>query len=606
MPNYGITFNVTGKSVQEMAQIEESLKKLGVTATRETGRVEDSVKHLDDGFGKLQERIIEVFAVEKVREFAMQVLDVTAEFEGFDNRIKFASENIYDAANNMSFLHREVKDLHLPMRQIMEGFSEMEAGLVGTGITGERLRNLFEGISTAAATLHLPRYQLERTLYDFKEIGEIGLNMRIERSLGTALPGIGGIVKDTFGKSMHELQLEGMSGPAFLDKLGPALKKQFEAGLAQYADSLQAKMADTGNKFLAMQLDLGEKLKPVYISIMDGISGVLTKVGAFVGWANNHADTLSKLVQLVEVGAIAWGVYKTGLMAVTAVEKAQVAILAVENIAMATATMGVKGLSLSLAEIGLSLTTIGWGAFAIGVGLMIKSFYDWNEELNTTVERISKISEIASEFQSTNKTYESLTTAYNAYQKDPSRFTAGEVESIAVGMKSLYDQQHKQMVASVQPHLEAVSDTLKVMPRTTTQYVSGGSVGFGGGEVFQTETAIHGKMSAAADSLSGINQKLNIQQEVLGAALKSPAITKALKDSGKVKYDPIQEAAGHSSHLAGAEGGLGHAKIVNIQIGTVMKVDNHDNKNLVKHAEDAAQFIIRAANNFAESQQGTY
>jgi hypothetical protein len=603
MANYGITFEVTGKSVQEMAKIEEALKKLGVTAQRETTKVEDAVKHADDTFAKLQRRIVEVFAIEKVREFAKEVLHVTAEFEGFDNRIKYASENTTDAINNMQFLRREVDALHLPMRQVYEGFSEMEAGLKGTGIEGQRLRNLFEGISTASATLHLPEYQLQRTLYDLKEIGEIGLNMRIERSLGTALPGIGKIVKDTFGKSMHDLQLEGMSGAAFLDKLGPALKKQFESGLAAYGESLQAKMADTGNRFLQMQIDMGEKLKPVYIALMDTLIALMDKVGGFVGFLNNHSGALEKLWHMVEIGAIAWGVYKAGLIAVTVAERVHTAALSAMTVASYSAEFGTAGLSFALGELGISLSTIGWGAIAVAVGAIVYAFMQWNDEMDKTVEKISGLKNIGRDFDQTNDTYQKLIGRFEAYQKDPTSFTSGEVESLAVGLKNLQDQQHANLVGDISPHAAKIQQAVDSIDMAKPLQVA---TPLGYADVAKEDNPLYQRMTAAADSLNHIEVISRDQQDKITKALATPALSKALKNSSKISYDPINEAANKSSHLSGVEGGLGQAKVINIRIDTVQKNVVTNSKDLVRHAEEAVDFIVRAANNFAESQQGTY
>ena len=186
-----------------------SLKDLLTSKLKEAHAESDS---LERGMDSLSDTIKEVgvamgiaFGIEKIFEVGKEILNVTAEFEGYANRIKFASENTADATLNMAFLNDEVARLHLPMKEVNEQFSEMQAGLVGTGIEGAKLRTLFDGISTAAATLHLGPYQLQRTMYDLKEIGEIGLNARIEKSLATALPGINDIVKKTFGKTMHEL-----------------------------------------------------------------------------------------------------------------------------------------------------------------------------------------------------------------------------------------------------------------------------------------------------------------------------------------------------------------------------------------------------------------
>jgi hypothetical protein len=125
-------------------------------------------------------------------------------------------------------------------------------------------------------------------------------------------------------------------------------------------------------------------------------------------------------------------------------------------------------------------------------------------------------------------------------------------------------------------------------------------------DVAKEDNPLYQRMTAAADSLNHIEVISRDQQDKITKALATPALSKALKNSSKISYDPINEAANKSSHLSGVEGGLGQAKVINIRIDTVQKNVVTNSKDLVRHAEEAVDFIVRAANNFAESQQGTY
>ena len=237
------------------------------------------------------------FSVEKVIEWGKEVMNVTAEMQGYDNRIKFASLDTDDATKNMAFLKKEVKDLHLPIKGVYEGFSQMEAGLMGTGIEGEKLRKLVWGIGEAAATVHLNEADMGGTLLALKEIGEVGLNMRLEKMLIRDLPGVGNAVKKAFGKSMSELGKEGMSGPQFLEGLGPALDAYYKSGVANYSTSLQASMVDTANLLYLKQVEVGEKLEGFYKGIMADMRSFIVDIGAdiikAIDWVNSHFSDIS-------------------------------------------------------------------------------------------------------------------------------------------------------------------------------------------------------------------------------------------------------------------------------------------------------------------------
>lgn len=593
--NYGIRFSVDGKAVQETRAIEKGLQNMGRTAVRETGAVEGAIKHLGEEFNTLQHRIVEAFAVERLIEFGKEVMHVTAEFEGFENRIKFASLNTIDAAQNMGFLRDQVNSLHLPMRQVYEGFSEMEAGLRGTGIEGQKLRDLFEGISTASATLHLPEYQLQRTLYDLKEIGEIGLNARIERSLGTALPGINGIVQQAFGgKTMKELQQAGISGGEFLSKLGPALKKNFESGLESYSESLQAKMADTSNKFLQTQIELGEKLKPVYISIMSGLASGMENVGKLVNYLGEHKEQVEEVVHAVEALVIAMVAYKVVTLGVAAAEGIQTIAMGLMTAASFTAEFGIEGLIVALDSLNVAFGATGIGVFATALGVIIQQFIMLNGEVDEALEKMSHLkgADVATDLsmQHWNDVQQEL--------KDPNlnKIKRGEMMEQIGKYKTEDEGRIKTLSHQLEIDRQGLKDWTKTRSHGKTEDFNKLS------PYLQNQGKdLKGNLDKVAEDLARIT----------GNVSNYSSIERQFKKYGYTKptykmLDPTGGAAMHSSHLSGASGGLGQAKVINIKIDRVMTVENHDNRNLEKHAEQAAQYVIRAANNFAESQSGTY
>jgi phage-related protein len=67
----------------------------------------------------------------------------------------------------------------------------------------------------------------------------------------------------------------------------------------------------------------------------------------------------------------------------------------------------------------------------------------------------------------------------------------------------------------------------------------------------------------------------------------------------------VKDNAINTSNLAGAKGGLGEAKVINIHIDTMQKVTTSDNKQLKERGQDAVEVMLRALNNIAFSQSGT-
>lgn len=596
MPEYGFTINVSGNSVQEMKRIESELSRLGITA-RETGRSSaEALEPLSNKLSEIGTKIGEVFAIRELFHFGKEILNTTAEFEGFENRIKFASRNSYDAAENMSFLREEVTKLHMPLRQAYEGFSEMQAGLVGTGIEGDRLRSLFAGISTAAATLHLPEYSLQRTLLDFKEIGEIGLNRRIYRSLGTALPGIAGVIREAFGKSFDELEKSGISGSEFLSKIGPALEKHFSGGLANFGKSLQAKLVDMKNSALNTMLDLGNRLEPTFISILGGIQNAFSS--APVQFLVQHVNGL---IAILGQSILVWGVYK-GLVMGTAIAEG---IYTVATKAMTVATLIAESATWSLSDafgvLGISLAAVETAGFAIVLVGIIELLKSMEDELDGTIDKITNLKALTQQHDSFQKQYEESALAATSL----GNMDLDEKSEFYSRLKGVTKAEDSKITESIRPQLDIAKRALaalKSSPASAYDSTMGIPKEQDPGYVERLQ-----KQSDATDSLQTIADMSASQNAALKGIMdtvkKSPGF-KELPGPPLTGGEPSKNGL-HGSHLSGAEGGLNQARIVNLTIGEVMHVVTSDNKNLVGHAEQAAQYIARALDNISESRSGT-
>jgi hypothetical protein len=67
----------------------------------------------------------------------------------------------------------------------------------------------------------------------------------------------------------------------------------------------------------------------------------------------------------------------------------------------------------------------------------------------------------------------------------------------------------------------------------------------------------------------------------------------------------VTQGAINTSQLAGAKGGLGEAKIINIKIDTMQKIVTSDNKELRRRGQDAVEAMLRTVNNIAYSSSQT-
>ncbi|MFB6456576.1 tape measure protein [Chitinophaga sp. Hz27] len=308
--------------MNEFVQYTLSLKDL---ITNQLKSIDSSAKGVEATMGNLQTTIHTVgsaiglaFGVHEIVHFGKELLNVTAEFEGYNNVIKYASLDAADAEANVKYLNDAVTRLHLPMKEATEQFSELQGGMYGTGIEGQKLRDVFEGISEGSAVMHLTADQFSRTVYALKEVGELGtLQTRQMRMLAMALPGSMKLAAESMHMNtakFHQAMEEGdIKAGDFLQRFSKRLREHFGSGLANAGDSLIAKMNDTQTAFMKLQIEMGESLRPLYISIMQGLIDLVGNLKSLWEWGMKNKELLSDIARVLIVAAGGWIAYK-GIM----------------------------------------------------------------------------------------------------------------------------------------------------------------------------------------------------------------------------------------------------------------------------------------------------
>ena len=125
-----------------MANVVEYILNLQNNISPEIKKADSDATQLAETLKHVGEAVGIAFGIHALVDFGKEIFHTTAAFEGFENRIKFASTSTEDFEKNIKYLNNTAKNLHLPKEELMNSFSEMQAGLVGTGIEGDKLRKL--------------------------------------------------------------------------------------------------------------------------------------------------------------------------------------------------------------------------------------------------------------------------------------------------------------------------------------------------------------------------------------------------------------------------------------------------------------------------------
>lgn len=634
MPNYGFEMSVKDLTSPQIKQIENSIKSLGGTVQSQTKQMQESFGGLGEAAQTMGRYIVEAFSVYEIYNFGKELMNVATEFQSFTNVIKYSSNGIVDNSENINYLNDAITRLHLPMKQAYEQFSEMQAGMVGTGIQGDKLRKVFEGVAEAATVMHLNPDKFSRTTYALKEIGELGtVQMRQMRMLAIALPGAMSIASQSLGmtsEQFHKAMKGGQINSAdFLPKFAAGLTKRFNPGLENAGKSLMSQINDEKNAVLKLMLDMGNSLEPLFLDILHTVKHAmeeLKNVWSSLTGNSNFVESLKFIfdwaVKLVPIWAaykgvvMGWSVatraaaYVQGLFASetilsTAAITANYGALVgakIEVIGFGSSLVGTtaatEGTVVAMAGLKAALLSTGIGAFVIGLGLVVEKLISMNEELDKTIDKKYQLSDTKDQFKSISDVAASIKERYSVFNKlDPAE-------------KSLLASDVKQFIANTSGKLPVLNkrtsdlsnDATKNGTATLGDKVIGmanfGGYNFGAFLSNGLQTASKTK-DAATEISSGLKSLISNFDaiKVIGQQIKAKGIKPS--DGGFGGNSPGKENAINTSNLAGAAGGLGQAKTIIQHIGVVQQ--NNGVKESKDKTDEVLQKLIELINGFSDS-----
>lgn len=603
MATYGFDIELGTKILDQLTKLEKTMTQTANKVTDEAKKIERQFKEMQESVRSAGRYIIEAFAVDRIIEFGKEILHLTAEFEGYTNVIKYASLNSYDAGQNLEYIQGAVKRLHLPIKEAIESFSEMQAGFYGTGIEGDRLRKVFEGVSTAATVLHLSAYRFGNVTFALKEIGELGtLQARQMRMLAFSLPGAMELAARSMKMSEQEfhaaMKRGQISSGQFLMNFSAQLQQHFEKGLANAGNSLIAKMNDTKNAMTEKLLEMGERLRPTFIAIMEGIMSVLNSapVQLFINNLEGIVHVLGRILPM-------WLIYKATMLSISAATTAfrwsQMLLAAT----MGESTVVINGATVAVEGFEGALLATGVGAFAVLIGFLIEKMVDMNKEFDNSIEKITHIKEATASFDDAQKTYGRINMAFkNRGSKETTADEKGEMLTEAMAQ---YRAVNKLISGSTEGQLDAAKKGLNDAIHAYNKLPAGQRDEKGAFKEGEKEDALK-------ESIKSLTEKLQGEKDIRTGY---NSIIETLKREGVKPYKgSVMPTGGTGSenealstvNLSGAKGGLGEAKTINIHFhDALQKVTVGVPAGIKEAGQQAIEVMVRAVNNLAYQQSRT-
>ncbi len=296
----------------------DSLKKIKTTGQQSFNGIDKAINKTDRNFKKIQSTgqksfssigkyarragmaVVAALSIGAAINFGNELTKVSAQFEGMENAIHFASGK--EGGKNIQFLDDTINKLNLDMTSSYKGFQTLTGSLKGTSLEGQATRDIFEAVGVASTVMNLSAEQSEGAFLALSQMASKGKVQaeELRGQLGERIPGALKIAADSMGMSQQQFNKMLDSGKVyaedFLPKFAKQLKSTFEDGLPKAANSMQAAINRKNNALLSFKRVSAEAFRPLFIEVLEGGSQLF----GFLSDMMKHLDPVKKALK--EVG----------------------------------------------------------------------------------------------------------------------------------------------------------------------------------------------------------------------------------------------------------------------------------------------------------------
>jgi tape measure domain-containing protein len=283
----------------------------GMSKVQEFGEIMDFLK---SSIGDVI-KVLALLAVGKIiLDLAPASIEVAANFENLERRIKFTSGSISEGAKNIAFLRSEAKRLNVDLSQTLESGSKFFQATKDTPLEGYQSRQIVNAVTQASAVYGLDLDKQQRTFTALEQMSgkTVVSQEELRQQLAEAIPNASQIAANAYGtttQSMNQLLATGrVLAEDFLPKFAQQLKAQTSSGVGDAVNSSVAITNRFNNSLTELQESIGKTLLPFRnfsLSIFASGIDLVTK--------NFQLLKSVLLITLIKLGSPVWLMFATYL-----------------------------------------------------------------------------------------------------------------------------------------------------------------------------------------------------------------------------------------------------------------------------------------------------
>ena len=265
-------------------------------------------------------------AIQGFKEFAASISRAGIELDALQNTMLAATGGWESGGREIKWIIDMSNRLGLSFGDVSDSYAKFMTSFTRSGGTISQSRQIFEDLSTAMVSLHLPAERMQGVFVALEQMANKGTVQaeELKRQLGNALPGAFELAAESMGILPARLMDLMKKGEVFSKDFLPAFAATVKAALGQSIDIASMQFNASINRLATatdlLKMNLGQMVNEALLPLVNGLVAVTNALARTAQFFNENT-TASNLLKGALVGLLAtvvafnWGAIVSGIAA---------------------------------------------------------------------------------------------------------------------------------------------------------------------------------------------------------------------------------------------------------------------------------------------------
>lgn len=265
-------------------------------------------------------------AIQGFKEFAASISRAGIELDALQNTMLAATGGWESGGREIKWIIDMSNRLGLSFGDVSDSYAKFMTSFTRSGGTISQSRQIFEDLSTAMVSLHLPAERMQGVFVALEQMANKGTVQaeELKRQLGNALPGAFELAAESMGILPAKLMELMKKGQVFSKDFLPAFAATVKAALGQSIDIASMQFNASINRLATatdlLKMNLGQMVNEALLPLVNGLVAVTSALAKTAQFFNENT-TASNLLKGALVGLLAtvvafnWSAIVSGIAA---------------------------------------------------------------------------------------------------------------------------------------------------------------------------------------------------------------------------------------------------------------------------------------------------